>query len=129
LVYENKNNELLYLLIENEVSGFEKNILSVKMKKGIIFESKIVEEKEELSLMMNKDSNYEINKKYLYENVWKAKLEEEEKMKKRGKKKNSLDVRQDNVKLFAMVLLNSKSKSNGNLKVMQKKWKKKLKIQ
>jgi hypothetical protein len=28
-----------------------------------------------------------------------------------------------------MVLLNSKSKSNGNLKVMQKKWKKKLKIQ
>ncbi len=129
MVYENKNNELLYLLIENEVSGFEKNILSVKMKKGIIFESKIVEEKEELSLMMNKDSNYEINKKYLYENVWKAKLEEEEKMKKRGKKKNSLDVRQDNVKLFAMVLLNSKSKSNGNLKVMQKKWKKKLKIQ
>jgi hypothetical protein len=87
LVYENKNNELLYLLIENEVSGFEKNILSVKMKKGIIFESKIVEEKEELSLMMNKDSNYEINKKYLYENVWKAKLEEEEKMKKRERKK------------------------------------------
>jgi len=87
LVYENKNNELLYLLIENEVSGFEKNILSVKMKKGIIFESKIVEEKEELSLMMNKDSNYEINKKYLYENVWKAKLEEEKKMKKRERKK------------------------------------------
>ncbi len=87
MVYENKNNELLYLLIENEVSGFEKNILSVKMKKGIIFESKIVEEKEELSLMMNKDSNYEINKKYLYENVWKAKLEEEEKMKKRERKK------------------------------------------
>jgi len=45
-----------------------------------------MEEKEELSLMKNKDSNYEINKKYLYENVWKAKLEEEEKMKKRGKK-------------------------------------------
>jgi len=40
-----------------------------------------------LSIIMKKDRNYENNKKYLYENVWKAKLEEEEKMKKRERKK------------------------------------------
>src|ERR1700759_4756328 len=60
----NKKNELFYSLIEKRISQYEKEILSVKMKDDII-KSKIIEEKEEWSLVNNNDNNYEINKRYL----------------------------------------------------------------
>ena len=55
-------------MIEEEIKKFEKEILSVKMKK-YIEESKIIEEKEEWSLIMNEDHNKEMNKKYLDKNM------------------------------------------------------------
>src|SRR2546429_8934644 len=60
---KNKENKLFYSLIEEKLIKYEKEILSMQMKTDII-ESKIMEEKEEWSLIMNNDHNVEINKKY-----------------------------------------------------------------
>jgi len=59
---KNKKNESFYSLIEKKVSQYENEILSVKMKQDII-ESKIMDEKEEWSIIINQNNNYEINKK------------------------------------------------------------------
>jgi hypothetical protein len=67
------------------------------MKEDII-ESKIMDEKEEWSLIINNNNNYEINKKYLNKDIFNSSSNE--------------DIRQDNIKLFQMVLPSSFWKNN-----------------
>jgi len=94
---KNEENETFYSLIEKIINEYDNKILSAKMKNDII-ESKVMEEKEEWSLIMN-NNNYEINKKYLDEKVMKQK--EKGKIVENG-------IRQDNIKLFALVLQTNK---------------------
>jgi len=58
------------------VIKYEKEILSEKMKKDII-DSKIMEEKEEWSFIINQNDNYELNKRYLDQNLFKQKMGDE----------------------------------------------------
>jgi len=69
---KNKQNKLFYSLIEERIIKYEKEILNKKMKNDII-ESKIMDEKEEWSFIMNEDNNLEINKKYLNKNLMNSK--------------------------------------------------------
>jgi hypothetical protein len=99
----NDNNKLFYSIIEENLIKYENEILSKKMKEDII-ESKIMDEKEEWSLIINNNHNYEINKKYLNKNVFNSPNEE---------------IRQDNINLFKMVLLNSNDNLNNNNKLKE----------
>src|SRR6266404_4407623 len=51
----NNKNELFYSLIQNVVQKYEKEILGVKMKNDIL-DSKIMDEKEEWSFIMNNNN-------------------------------------------------------------------------
>src|SRR5258705_2922538 len=75
--------------------------------KNDIVDSKIMDEKEEWSFIMNNNNNYEINKKYLNNNLWKEK-----------EKGNLIDIRQDNIKLFEIVCSNN---NNFNLEEIKNK--------
>src|SRR5207245_1293942 len=68
----NKKEELFYSQIEKIVRKYDKNDLSEIMKKDIE-ESKIIDEKEEWSLITNKNMN-EFNTKYLDQNLIKYNL-------------------------------------------------------
>ena len=97
---KDKENKLFYSLIEEELLKYENEILSIKMKNDII-ESKIMDEKEEWSLIMNNNHNQEINKKYLDKNLINS--------------KELIEIRQDNLKLFEIILSNNNLNEN-NLK-------------
>jgi hypothetical protein len=93
---KNENIELLYSSIEKIVKKYDKNELSEIMKKDII-ESKIIEEKEEWSFLTNLNKN-ELNEKYLDENLKKYNI---------NNVNNLINIRQDNIELFQIILNNS----------------------
>ena len=94
---KNEKNELLYSQIEKIVEKYDKNNLSEIMKKDIL-ESKIIDEKEEWSLITNKNIN-ELNNKYLDPNL-----------KNNNNNNINFNIRQDNIELF-QIILNDKNKN------------------